>query len=622
MGSPSLWGPSGLSTLLQNGQVLNNGKLIQDTGSRNYINNAQLPRGTTTGWSLGTATLTSNLPTGAPTFGSGASGNLSISASSSSPILGGFSLLYASSTATTAGNFLASEALTLEREDQARVLQFKFAYEASVNPTNGNFSGTTSNSFGVAIYDVTNSAWIIPAGVFNLVQNSGVGICSGTFQTPINMTSFRVVLYNANASAGAITMKLDDFFVGPQIIPQGAAMSDSTTYTPVFTGFGTVTAINCFYARRGDAVDLNLTFTCGTSTATPGLISLPPGAVVDSAEVTTPMIMGDGGTNGATANQYKLKVAGGLSTVELAVQNASQGALTSVNASTITGAGTVVSVSARIPIAGWSSNTVMSNDTDTRVIAARASGTPATAGAGNPIIFPAVDFDTNAGYSVATGRYTVAVSGYYEVSTFLNASNNSGVAIYVNAVSVIQIAQLGWGPGVGSGSGVVKVVAGDLIDIRAGGSGTGAFGSGSSLSISRLSGPATIAASESVNAILRGQPANMTANNPIIFPTVSKDTHAAYNATTGSYTVPISGVYSVKGVAAATVAATALMRLYKNGAFEAAMGQAPIVNGLMWGSVDVKCNAGDTLYITSDNDMTSFSATAGLNQMSISRIGN
>ena len=75
-----------------NGQLLTNdgsGNLswsFVSPGTKNYLgsingvnNNGNFETGSVGNWVLGTATLTSNLPTGVPTFGSGASGNLSTS---------------------------------------------------------------------------------------------------------------------------------------------------------------------------------------------------------------------------------------------------------------------------------------------------------------------------------------------------------------------------------------------------------------------------------------------------------------------------------------------------------------------------------------------------------------
>ncbi len=48
-----------------------------------------------------------------------------------------------------------------------------------------------------------------------------------------------------------------------------------TSYTPTFTGFGTVTNINCRHSRLNENMLLRCRFTCGTSTGTEARVSLP-----------------------------------------------------------------------------------------------------------------------------------------------------------------------------------------------------------------------------------------------------------------------------------------------------------------------------------------------------------
>src|SRR5208282_747168 len=116
---------------------------------------------------------------------------------------------------------------------QAKVLTVKFYYTASSGASNCNFSGTSSNSFAWAIYDVTNSSWLTSAGNFNLVQSSGCGYVTGTCQTNATTANIRLVVYNANATSGAATITLDGFYVGPQTAPSGPAMGDWGTQYPV-----------------------------------------------------------------------------------------------------------------------------------------------------------------------------------------------------------------------------------------------------------------------------------------------------------------------------------------------------------------------------------------------------
>ena len=79
MGSPVLFGGNNTSNGLQNAFLMANGMNLTSDGPKNYITYGTFENNATTGWSLGTiGTLTNSLPTGTPTFGSGASVNLSI----------------------------------------------------------------------------------------------------------------------------------------------------------------------------------------------------------------------------------------------------------------------------------------------------------------------------------------------------------------------------------------------------------------------------------------------------------------------------------------------------------------------------------------------------------------
>jgi hypothetical protein len=248
--SPVLWGPNNTAINLQNQEQLASGALLQYNGPQNLIGYSSFENGLTTGYSLGTTgALTNGIPTATPTFGSGTT-SLSISAASTTPINGVYSLAYVASAATTVGNMVATDPLPVQPGLQAKVLTFKFSYQAFSGAANGNFSGTSSNSFGVACWDSTNSVWLPVAGNFAMTQNSGVGVATGTMQTNATTASLRFVIYNVTASAGAITMYFDDFYLGPQTAPIGPVVTDWVSYTPTFTNWGTVTNISIWSRRN------------------------------------------------------------------------------------------------------------------------------------------------------------------------------------------------------------------------------------------------------------------------------------------------------------------------------------------------------------------------------------
>lgn len=106
--------------------------------------------------------------------------------------------------------------------------------------------------------------------------------------------------------------------------------------------------------------------------------------------------------------------------------------------------------------------------------------------------------------------------------------------------------------------------------------------------------------------------ANLTvpaSGSAFVFDTVSKDTHGAYNASTGVYTVPVSGFYDV-GVSNFVLigAGTEAVAVYRDGSNYSdvfTFGGAGTVGG---GCVPVFCNAGDTLMISSTGTGSSLQA--------------
>ena len=73
--SPLLFGPNNVATNLQAGTLQADGGLLKYNGNKNYLSFGNFENNNVTGWSLGTVgTLTNAIPTGTPTFGSGAAG--------------------------------------------------------------------------------------------------------------------------------------------------------------------------------------------------------------------------------------------------------------------------------------------------------------------------------------------------------------------------------------------------------------------------------------------------------------------------------------------------------------------------------------------------------------------
>ena len=544
-------------------------------GSKNYIPNPDFEAGATTNWLLGSVSLdsTTKFPSGVPSFGSGASANLSINTvTGGSQLSGTYSMSYASSTSTVAGNFVATSAFSIDKEDQAKMLRFSFSYQAAVNPTSANWSGTTSNSFGVAIYDITNSQWIQPSGCFSMVQSSGVGSAYGEFQTSSNGTQYRLIIYNANATSAAITMYFDSISVGPQAKVLGVPVTNWVSYTP--TLFGDLNGLTYTnntttgrWRRIGDSAELEIytTFSGLPGTGT-GLLSWSLPFSIDTNKIV------------ASVGNFTLGLAQyedsgtGFYDARVRYRNA-----TSVFVSTKMVSGTIIfeqdnSVTPsvpvtianndkiimrfKVPVAGWSSNTVMSSDAATNVVDfVGYNGNTQALTANTTLLTFTTSKDSSGAWD--GDEYIVPVAGDYSVSLNYYAPTSGACAIYVqvNGADPLPVkTYLGVGSASQAGSGTAIVSglkASDRISLKSDSSVTLSSGA-RVLSIQRISGPAQIAASSVVGFYRNNSGASTTsvgtsATKITVLNNSVTDTHGGWDALNNVYRVPISGFYKIFG---------------------------------------------------------------------------
>lgn len=637
---------------------------------------------------IGVASLTNGIPTSVGSGGNAfsasnggrakGSNTTAPAVTSSFPIDGQYSLNLATSGAGTIGDGYISQPFSIASKYQAKSLTFNFSYKvASGTP---NMSGTSSNTYAVAIYDVINNAWLGAAGIFNFVQSSGVGTCSGTFQTSSTTTTLQLFIYSPVAPTGASSLLIDDIYVGAQVTPTGPAMTDWVSYPMVITGATTnptkattTTYDNAYYRRVGDSMEIRYDYRGGSSGASAGsgayLFSIPSGYSIDNTKLEN----STGGFN-STANGVVgvCSVYPGVTSGFTAVYDSQHLSMVVINTGSpttvtvgsaaypITGGDTRYSFTALVPIVGWSSNTSMSSDTDTRVVAFVSNGNPSgtPSASRTQVIFPSgsIAKDTHSAYNTSTGLYIAPVSGYYNISANLDSSGTGTQTILQKGELTIGNQTTSVGSSYASAvicvttqtelqvaaSVTVYANAGDSLGLQysTGQSGTlswaGGIGS-NNLSIFRLSGPAVIAATETVAAIYFVTSAsttipNITATN---IPNLTKtlDTHNAMNTSTATYTAPVSGTYSFSvqlDIAGFTINTGEIgIQINKNGSvytqnyssIGAATQEGHIITGL------VHMLAGDTLnaqyYQSNGGARTLSDATGGGgNFFHISRIGN
>lgn len=516
-----------------------------------------------------------------PVDGTGGSPNVTWTRSTSSPLRGTASFLLTKDAANRQGQGVSYD-FTIASADQAKPLQIGFEWAVASGTFAGSVTPGTNSDVTVHIYDVTNGLLIEPSGKLLEQAVSGQSYrYRSTFQTSSNSTSYRLILHVATTSASAYTLKFDNFSVGPQVISNGAVVSDWVSYTPTSSWVSGVGTLIGRWRRVGDQMEIQAFVPItGAVTAANFNLSLPSGYVIDNTKVSA----ASAGALG-TSWSYDASTATGYNGTVIYNNTTSVRIWGSLNTNPysntvpFTWANTdEINLICKVPIVGWSSNVQMSNDTDTRVVAATinngAGASQAITGTSSKITYNTTAFDSHGAYDPTTNyRYTIPVSGTYVFSGVLNTSSPASDAsfqalLYKNG-SAIRTQVFALGSGVAGGvsfSFQDNAVAGDYYEIFANSSvnlnvltGATYFG-GSRLDIKRLSGPSQIAASESVGmSATTGAGPSFTSlvASTIIFNSKSIDTHNTLNISTGVYTIPVSGLYRISAMAQIDTAASA-----------------------------------------------------------------
>jgi hypothetical protein len=636
------------------------GSVLTEIGSGssgiNYIGNPDAETGTT-GW----ATYADAAGT-APVDGTGGAPNVTWTRVTASPLRGLGMFRLTKDAANRQGEGVAY-AFTIASADKAKPLNISFEYAVSAAAVAG--SDSVTGDVNVYIYDVTNAVVIQPTP-YKMVGGTGTNWkYSGTFQTASNSTSYRLILHVAGTNASAATYDFDNFIVGPQVLLYGSPISDWTAWTP--TGaWSANTTYSGLWRRVGDMMEMKvLVTTSGAPTSASLTVNLPSGYTIDTAKLKV-----GADSIGSVIGALTVRDSGSASTIGFVLYNGTAtrvdlymygAASTYADRQAITqavpitfGAADTVEFNAIVPIVGWGSNVLLSQDTDTRVVAARAVLTTAQSGVASKIIpFNSVTFDTHGAMSTS-GRYTCPLPGVYRVNgraflTNLDGATDANIQVFKNGSSVGN-QQYGSRPASGSTNAMcytadlISCVAGDYLEIQINGDASFDIDSGGSRtgwSVERLTGPATIAISETVACRytnVAGSTLTKSANNTVPFATKDYDTHGAF--VTDTFTCPAAGVYLVQATLLIASGATWAsgdfieMDILKNGT--TGVGGTGNRSTLFFGtfaaapsasvSGTVRCLAGDTIKINCIPQKAAASnvtldTTAGYNTIAITRVG-
>ena len=568
----------------------------------------------------------------APKTGSGGVANVGISASGSSPLIGSYSFLLAKGPGNREGQGWEYD-FTIDSGYQAKVLQISFNY--IVSGIAGSFvagTSTTVSDVTVWIYDVTNGVVIQPSSS-KLLSNSVTvsDTFNATFQTASNSTAYRLIFHVSTPNTTDYTLKVDGITVSPSTYVYGTPVTDWQAYTPTLTGFGTATNVQFQWRRVGDNVEVRGKLTAGTSTAVEARVTLPSVTSADTGKIPSIQLVGMAATSGTASNSRTVLIEPSVGYFTFGVTTA--GPLTKANGSSVVGTGETISFFGLVPVQGFSSSVQTSDQTDTRVVAAKyriaaAVGISPT----QPVNFATKEIDTHA--AVTTGsswKFTAPVSGIYKVSTNLAvATTTVTLVIAKNNVIAPTIIGTATTTAYGGGSQIIELNAGDYIDVRCA---SGALQNTNAatdqcISIERLSGPSAIAAVETVtmSAYLNAN-ANVNADAIIIWNTKEFDSHSAYSTTSGQFVAPISGTYEVSTYVYGSNPGTSVgFFIWKNNTKTKIITWQPSGSNTA-GYALIKLNAGDTVDIRPDTGAPRVITGGALNTvncsyMQITKIGN
>jgi hypothetical protein len=611
MSAPLLWGPNG-AVNLQNQEILGNGQLISSDGVRNFVPAGSFENGTVGNFALGSVTLSGITPS--TTISAGAASLTQSIVTGGAQLSGTYSMQVASAGTWTSGQGVYVP-FTADASQQTRVQQISFAYSITSGTSNVTIANSGADTFAVGVYDVTNSVWLaVSPAQYGAIQGYK-GTCNIQVQLSSNSTSYQLFFFAQNASAGAVTIIMDQVFVGPQAFDgYGVTMTDWVAYTPTISGFGTVSGINFQSRRVGDSLQVSGAFTTGTPTATVAQITIGYGGI--NGNIAVDITKCNANTNAGSYFSGNNSTYGGVILYPLTSSNyvgfgqtpgSGINPVATANGNQVTVNGMVVEVNFSVPIVGWSSNSQIVSQYDGRVVALRAAGT-VTGGqsSGATIVFPVVGNDTHNGYNASTGVYTVPVTGYYNLTGNINATI-AGVQI-VAVVNGANYQTLGYtSAGNGAIAGLIYAVAGSTINLIVS-SALGTVGSQNYFCLALASGAQNIQAGQRISAqYYQSASQSITANStPWNFDTKIVDTTGA--VTTGGswkFTAPVSGDYQFSGCLQNT-GTTCTLYYQINGSNSNARYVTALDGSLVRSfSVIVSMNAGDYFQLFSDTSITS-----------------
>jgi hypothetical protein len=584
-----------------------------------------------------------------PSTSSGGSPSITLTRTTTNPIYSAGSFLYTKPASNCQGEGVNFACAAIELGSRTKMFDLSFDYMvASGTFTAG--TSTTDSDVTLWLYQSNGSTSSIRQLINYRLLASSSTVSSpfrGQIQLDYDTTTANVLFHCAASHSTAFALRIDGLTFEPSKYVYGSPMSDPLGYTPIYAGFGTVTAVNSGiqWARFGKFIKIWGEFLAGTTTATTASIGLPSGLVMDlpvsGGNYTT---IGRMVTNNATANVSKdwvLLGTSGDTAIKLGLPEyvfANNG-LSPLNGNNIS-TGQACSIDVMVPILGWSSGVQMSDVSSGRLITARLTknGTQATAAGDNKLTSFTQTLDRMNGWDSTNNRYVFAEAGDYDIGAMIHQTSaaaqvvapayryNGGASVYMGAgASAVDTR--------GQGSDIISAKAGEYVEFYVFSGGTASIQTDTYFYIAKRQSPQTMSLTETVmcsysNTAGTSIPYNTTMVAP--FATKDYDPHGAYSS--GVFTAPYNSKYrftqyNTLASTSASAPYAVIAMIYKNGALYRRIGfgasTATDVH-TVWGSTTVQLNAGETasfyIYQSVSAAGTTLTTGTGENWMTIEMV--
>jgi len=438
------------------------------SGGINYIDNNDA-EGATTGWSTYDDGASST-----PVDGTGGSpSTVTFTRNTSSPLRGIADFDLAKSAADGQGEGVSYD-FTIDSADTYSILRVSFDYTVSANFADADM--------GVYIYDVTNGA-IIRMSKEDIDASSQPKHFVSEFQAT-DSTSYRLIFHIQSTNASAYDLNFDNVVVGPRSITKGPVVTDWQSFSMVIDADttaptkGSITSEEAFWRRVGDSMEIKYTLvtsSAGTAGSGSYRFQLPSGYTIDTNKISSTSGDARGAVGIATVKGTANSLSGAVRSL-VGINNALRltvGNETSAHTdvgSSFFGLGlssTTYSFQALVPIAGWSSNSTISEDFGGREITVRGQGNGGTSITANVtnIDFTEVE-DSVAAWNGTT--FTAPETGKYLVSgmVYFTSNQNATVDAYIDGVQNLRLGFDATSTTYQKFDGAISLVKGEALTFR------------------------------------------------------------------------------------------------------------------------------------------------------------